>query len=522
MIKLKHKHSYKMAGISENDPALADLQLFQNSLLLKELNRQRGDDRLCNMTVIVDGRKFNAHRCVLAASSPYFDSMFRSNMRETQYHSVELQCTSADGMEAILDFMYNGTIDLTAENVFDVICGTDHFMMSELKQYSGRFMAKHLSTSNCVNVRNVAMQYDLPDMLKAANRIIECKLSEVLKKSIESLLKLSCDEVCALVKKEMIEAKEEELFEFIIRWVNHDKTSRKTKLSELLRHIRLGQVMDVLVSLIHPWSNRVESEPLVQEDKKACQLIDEIKRGNVTKGNRKMKKQRPMRMLDVIVFCHHSATHGYDINALSNRPDPRLVPSTFGYVISQNKWVILQDMPESFSNVSLAVEIDNKLITLGLDESTNSQGLKTYLYDPLSNEWKVLPGPNGFKSSGYGHQYSSWTPLVVCNNAVYAFGEDESRKVMMEMYDPEENCWFKKSCDPGLRYGKVFALNDQFLCTIDSDGEIHSIYCYDTHKDEWITLPADELDFIQQDETCLVCPPIAMKTPTGIELYRIW
>lgn len=40
--------------------------------VLDGLNRQRAEGRLCDLSIHVQGHVFKAHRCVLAASSPYF------------------------------------------------------------------------------------------------------------------------------------------------------------------------------------------------------------------------------------------------------------------------------------------------------------------------------------------------------------------------------------------------------------------------------------------------------------------
>lgn len=40
--------------------------------VLDSLNRQREDGSLCDLSIHVQGQVFKAHRCVLAASSPYF------------------------------------------------------------------------------------------------------------------------------------------------------------------------------------------------------------------------------------------------------------------------------------------------------------------------------------------------------------------------------------------------------------------------------------------------------------------
>ena len=63
--------------------------IFQNDFdkpyckeILQNLNSLRQESSLCDVTLVVEGREFRAHRNVLAASSPYFRTMFTSDVRE--------------------------------------------------------------------------------------------------------------------------------------------------------------------------------------------------------------------------------------------------------------------------------------------------------------------------------------------------------------------------------------------------------------------------------------------------------
>jgi len=45
------------------------------------LNRQRFDGEMCDVVLVVEEKKFNAHRCVLATASAYFRTMFKTEVR---------------------------------------------------------------------------------------------------------------------------------------------------------------------------------------------------------------------------------------------------------------------------------------------------------------------------------------------------------------------------------------------------------------------------------------------------------
>lgn len=48
--------------------------------VLEKLRSQRELVRCCDVILHVGGKQFQAHRCVLAACSPYFDSIFKGRL----------------------------------------------------------------------------------------------------------------------------------------------------------------------------------------------------------------------------------------------------------------------------------------------------------------------------------------------------------------------------------------------------------------------------------------------------------
>lgn len=58
--------------------------------VLDSLNRQRVEGQLCDLSIHVQGHVFKAHRCVLAASSPYFHDQVCHQPQMPQTYSVHV------------------------------------------------------------------------------------------------------------------------------------------------------------------------------------------------------------------------------------------------------------------------------------------------------------------------------------------------------------------------------------------------------------------------------------------------
>lgn len=79
------------------DPACCDSTVQvcfpgARAAVLDNLNRQREEGRLCDLSIQVQGQVFRAHRCVLAASSPYFHDQVGALMGELYTYVSEFYC----------------------------------------------------------------------------------------------------------------------------------------------------------------------------------------------------------------------------------------------------------------------------------------------------------------------------------------------------------------------------------------------------------------------------------------------
>ncbi|KPP61531.1 zinc finger and BTB domain-containing protein 46-like [Scleropages formosus] len=123
--------------------------------LLRELDEQRRQGILCDVSVVVEGRPFAAHRNVLLGSSRYFKTLY-SSWTEAEPEPVpggnpnavtHLDIVTARAFEAILDFMYSARLVLTGANVIEVMSAASYLQMTDVVQACHAFIRATLDIS---------------------------------------------------------------------------------------------------------------------------------------------------------------------------------------------------------------------------------------------------------------------------------------------------------------------------------------------------------------------------------------
>ncbi|XP_076158109.1 zinc finger and BTB domain-containing protein 22b [Alosa pseudoharengus] len=86
--------------------------------VLDRLNRQREEGRFCDLSIHVQGQVFKAHRCVLAASSPYFhDQVLLKNMSTVSIPAV----MDPLAFESVLRCAYTGQLRMLRDDIVNYL-----------------------------------------------------------------------------------------------------------------------------------------------------------------------------------------------------------------------------------------------------------------------------------------------------------------------------------------------------------------------------------------------------------------
>lgn len=209
--------------------------------ILNKLHLLRKENSMCDATLSVEGKKFPVHRNVLCASSAYFQVMFTSGMAESFADHVEIHGIQADIFDAILDFIYTGKVEVSEDNVQQLLPASKMLQIEDIEVICCDFLKHELDSSNCVGIYTFSDAHSCLNLSKSALDFIHRNFVEVSKQ--DEFLQLTKTSLLEMLESEELKIEsEEQVFEAAMRWVVHDLSRGREALGNILEQIRLPLV----------------------------------------------------------------------------------------------------------------------------------------------------------------------------------------------------------------------------------------------------------------------------------------
>ncbi|XP_054719541.1 zinc finger protein 26-like [Uloborus diversus] len=235
----------------------------QACIVLQKLWSQREAGRFCDVVLHVQGQKFQAHRNVLAAYSPYFDSVLKTH--KVIKEQITVTCQNLDAFELLLNYMYTGAVVIDKNNVSELLRLSNHFLVIKLKNYCAEYLDRYLDPSNCLTVKDMAEKYNLPILQKNASAFIHNHILEVFEQS--EILDFNFTKLEAFLKEKQAVIPPHILFSFICKWIEHDITDRENDLQTLLTFMSWDSIDR------HYLEDHIKSRVLLQSSSKCMYLV---------------------------------------------------------------------------------------------------------------------------------------------------------------------------------------------------------------------------------------------------------
>jgi len=122
---------------------------------------------LTDITFMVEGRPFHAHRIALLASSEAFRAMFNQGFREKDATCISIPNLSWAVFEVMMAYVYTGSAKVPEELAQEVLQAADMYLLEGLKRLCENTIAQGLSVDNLGEVLSLSEAYSAPQLAKA-------------------------------------------------------------------------------------------------------------------------------------------------------------------------------------------------------------------------------------------------------------------------------------------------------------------------------------------------------------------
>lgn len=171
----------------------------------------------------VGTKEFKAHKCVLAAFSPmYYMGQLYGGFDDAKKDTIEIPDVSAAAFEEYLQFFYLDQVNLTHENIRDVLTLTEMASIDEFTNECFNFLIETLSVENVCLSYQLAVIYDRTGLIECCEHEISAHFDEVI--ASEGFLSCTRGDLYNILQSELLNCKETDVFEACILWAKNSCT----------------------------------------------------------------------------------------------------------------------------------------------------------------------------------------------------------------------------------------------------------------------------------------------------------
>ncbi|KAI0226985.1 Kelch-like protein 25 [Lamellibrachia satsuma] len=436
------------------------------------MHRLRQSEKFTDVTLQSGDVHIRCHRNVLAVASDYFKAMFRCGLEESTSGTVPLTM-EPEILTSIVDYMYTGEIELTADNVESLFKAGDFLQLDTLKVACENFMLKKVESANCVGFSKFATLYQLNNLQQKARRVMQSEFKTVALN--EEFKELSCKELIEFIKDDDVNVEDEDVvFNAVLDWVRHDLNNRKSFLQTIIEHVRLPYCtsnylrhIDAKYDLFTPkcYAHIIEAllfqaDIVHQHEMVSCRTVP---RTNFLKKS------------CLLVFggqIWEQVKQDIENNYCQY------------YMEDTSCWQSLSQLPQSVGSLYNVCRVDRGLLlTGGFKNCAESQ---CWLYDLATKKWEPMPPHT---TARYYHRSVS---LGECVYVLGGKGVDDTVLASAECLNVKRNQWMSLANMPQAVFApSVVTYNNKIYVFGGRDVENEDLCCtqvFDTTRGEWSTL----------------------------------
>ena len=348
---------------------------YQNQFMMS-LQKLRQNDEYTDVTLQSGDVKIPCHRNVLAAASDYFKAMFKCGLKETTSDTVQLTM-EPEVLRSVVDYIYTGQIQLTVDNVEDLVKSADVLSLECLKATCADFMISQVDPHNCFQLCRFSTLYRLDQLQKVTRQFICAEFKTVAFNA--EFKELTSSELIEYIKDDAVNVPVEDVvFEAVIGWIRHDLDKRRSSFEEIMEYVRLPfcssrclwEVKDIYDLFTPKCFEYLHEAMAFQIDLTHRERISSCR--TLPRANYRMKS-----CLLVVGGLTTAASGVVECKRCEY------------YKEDTNCWESLTDLPWSVGRFYNVCRVDRGLLLTG--GITNDALKQCWLYDVISKKWESMP-----------------------------------------------------------------------------------------------------------------------------------
>ncbi|XP_078493127.1 kelch-like protein 13 [Ciona intestinalis] len=499
--------------------------------LLQFANESRQDGCFNDIIIRVGEKNIPANKMVLSCYSKYFNTMFKSEMKEKYKDAVEVHGVDAESVEKLVDFMYTGKININTNNVCDLLAVSDFLQILSVRKLCIEYLLTTITQQNCFTIQGLANCFTIPQLTEKFNNFIVENYQQVV--SGDHFKKLRKDDVINLIQSTHNKV-EYELFKFVdlgemspkmledvvsveplvrklddLGWTFHDAVVQRAKGTEKSLISLGGKTSLTKVTKFDLETKQWSQLPDLSVGRQAAAavVIDDVlyhlagdlqTDGDETATNivyrmklkEKVLKWEKIASMNVKRYVFGAAVINGVIFVFGGADkDSNAISSGEYYVVPLNKWIQLKPMKIARLSHCLVAHNGHLYSLGGYDGKQELCSVERY--DPSSDEWKdVAPMQTP----------RSWFTAVVLNNVIYAIGGHDGKQYLksVEKYNADDDTWVYVKDMNTERYSHAACVAQNKIYLVggrdSQDKVLKSIECYDDQTDKWSVVGETEVE----------------------------
>ncbi|KAL4230683.1 Kelch-like protein 6 [Mactra antiquata] len=247
-------HSQSYSTMSFGDAMLAQMYSFYQ------------EEVFCDFKIKVQDKIYQVHRLVLASCSDYFRAMLTHDMKETREECTNLKGLTVNGVELLIKYAYTGELELTMDNIHEVIAGSTFLQMSKAIELCVDYLKQNMTFQNADELLMLGEMFNVSSLRKYYRAYLLKNFLEFVES--DSFLNIDADSLADYLSDDSLNTTSEAiLFHHCMRWYQHDPENREEVAHKVFEKIRICNGQSALIQF-------VSEQELFKKNEKCKEILE--------------------------------------------------------------------------------------------------------------------------------------------------------------------------------------------------------------------------------------------------------